>query len=50
MSSAVRQETRKEFEVEQPQELLSIEEAAELMSMSARHVRRLVAERRIAFH
>jgi excisionase family DNA binding protein len=30
--------------------LLSVEEAAEVMGMSARHVRRLVAERRIAFH
>ncbi len=30
--------------------LVSIEEAAEVMGMSARHVRRLVAERRIAFH
>jgi excisionase family DNA binding protein len=27
-----------------------VEEAAEVMGMSARHVRRLVAERRIAFH
>ena len=50
MSSAVRQAMRKEFEVEQPRELLRIEEAAEVMGMSARHVRRLVAERRIAFH
>jgi excisionase family DNA binding protein len=31
-------------------ELLRVEEAAEVMGMSARHVRRLVAERRIAFH
>jgi excisionase family DNA binding protein len=30
--------------------LLNVEEAAEVMGMSARHVRRLVAERRIAFH
>jgi excisionase family DNA binding protein len=30
--------------------LLSVEEAAEMMGMSARHVRRLVAERRIGFH
>jgi excisionase family DNA binding protein len=30
--------------------LLSVEEAAGVMGMSARHVRRLVAERRIAFH
>jgi excisionase family DNA binding protein len=30
--------------------LVSVEEAAEVMGMSARHVRRLVAERRIAFH
>ena len=30
--------------------LLSAEEAAEVMGMSASHVRRLVAERRIAFH
>lgn len=31
-------------------ELLTIQEAAIRMKMSARHVRRLVAERRIAFH
>jgi excisionase family DNA binding protein len=31
-------------------ELLTVEEAAERMKMSARHVRRLVQERRIAFH
>jgi excisionase family DNA binding protein len=31
-------------------ELLTVEEAAERMRMSARHVRRLVQERRIAFH
>lgn len=43
-------ETRGSFEVEQVRELLRIEEAAEVMGMSARHVRRLVAERRIAFH
>jgi excisionase family DNA binding protein len=30
--------------------LLRIEEAAEVLGMSVRHVRRLVAERRIAFH
>jgi excisionase family DNA binding protein len=36
--------------VEQSQELLRVEEAAEVMGMSARHVRRLVAERQIAFH
>ncbi len=31
-------------------EMLTIEEAAERMKMSVRYVRRLVAERRIAFH
>jgi excisionase family DNA binding protein len=31
-------------------DLLRIEEAAEVMEMSARHVRRLVAERQIGFH
>jgi excisionase family DNA binding protein len=31
-------------------ELLTVEEAAEAIGMSARYVRRLVAERRIAFH
>lgn len=31
-------------------ELLTIEEAAERISMSARYVRRLVAERRIVFY
>jgi excisionase family DNA binding protein len=31
-------------------ELLTIEEAAARLKMSARYVRRLVAERRIAFH
>ena len=36
--------------MEERRELLRIEEAAEVMGMSARHVRRLVAERRIAFH
>jgi excisionase family DNA binding protein len=36
--------------VEKSRELLRVEEAAEVMGMSARHVRRLVAERRIAFH
>jgi len=30
--------------------LLTVEEAAERLKMSARHVRRLVQERRIAFH
>jgi excisionase family DNA binding protein len=33
-----------------PTGLLTMEEAAERMNMSARHVRRLVAERRIAHH
>jgi excisionase family DNA binding protein len=36
--------------VEQSRELLRVEEAAEVMGMSGRHVRRLVAERQIAFH
>jgi excisionase family DNA binding protein len=31
-------------------ELLRVEEAAEALGMSSRHVRRLVQERRIAFH
>jgi excisionase family DNA binding protein len=31
-------------------DLLRIEEAAEVMGMSARHVRRLVTERQVAFH
>lgn len=31
-------------------ELLTVDEAAQRMKMSARHVRRLVAERRIPFH
>jgi excisionase family DNA binding protein len=31
-------------------ELLTIQQAAQRMGMSARHVRRLVAERRIAHH
>ncbi|MFU8875359.1 excisionase family DNA-binding protein [Micromonospora sp. SL4-19] len=31
-------------------EVLTVEEAAARMKMSARHVRRLVAQRRIAFH
>jgi excisionase family DNA binding protein len=31
-------------------QLLRIEEAAEVIGMSARHVRRLVAERQIGFH
>ena len=30
--------------------LMTIDEAAEFLSISARHVRRLVAERRIGFH
>jgi excisionase family DNA binding protein len=34
----------------QPIELLTIEEAAERISMSARYVRRLISERRIAFY
>lgn len=34
----------------EPQELLTIGEAAERMHMSERYVRRLVGERRIAFH
>lgn len=33
-----------------PNEMLTVEEAAKRMNMSARHVRRLVAERRIAHH
>jgi excisionase family DNA binding protein len=33
-----------------PAELLTIEQAAERISMSARYVRRLVAERRIGFY
>ena len=33
-----------------PCELFTIEEAAERMSMSARYVRRLIAERRIVFY
>lgn len=33
-----------------PDELLTIEEAARRIKMSTRYVRRLVAERRIAFH
>src|SRR5262249_10940860 len=36
--------------VEQSRELLSVEEAAEVLGMSTRYVRRLVAERLIAFH
>jgi excisionase family DNA binding protein len=36
--------------VEQSRELLTVDQAAEAMGMSARHVRRLVAERQIAFH
>jgi excisionase family DNA binding protein len=36
--------------VGQSRELLTIEEAAQAMRMSARHVRRLVAERQIGFH
>ena len=36
--------------MEQFRQLLTIEEAADVLGMSARHVRRLVAERRIAFH
>jgi excisionase family DNA binding protein len=36
--------------VDQSRELLRVEEAADLMGMSARHVRRLVAERQIGFH
>jgi excisionase family DNA binding protein len=36
--------------VVQSGELLTIGEAAAAMGMSARYVRRLVAERRIAFH
>jgi excisionase family DNA binding protein len=31
-------------------ELLTVEEAAQCMKMSVRHVRRLVAERKIRFH
>jgi excisionase family DNA binding protein len=31
-------------------ELLTVDEAAQRMKMSARHVRRLVADRRIPFH
>jgi len=31
-------------------ELLTIEQAAQQMSMSARYIRRLIAERRIPFH
>jgi excisionase family DNA binding protein len=33
-----------------PDELLTIEQAAERISMSARYVRRLIAERRIVFY
>ncbi|MGW4462183.1 helix-turn-helix domain-containing protein [Micromonospora sp. NPDC004704] len=33
-----------------PDELLTIEEAAARLKMSVRYVRRLVSERRIAFH
>lgn len=33
-----------------PTEMLTVDEAAKRMNMSARHVRRLVAERRIAHH
>ena len=33
-----------------PEEMLTIEEAAARLKMSVRYVRRLVAERRIAFH
>jgi excisionase family DNA binding protein len=34
----------------QPVELLTIDQAAERINMSARYVRRLIAERRIAFY
>jgi excisionase family DNA binding protein len=50
MNSASRQSDQGSRVVDQRRELLTIEEAAEVMGMSARHVRRLVAERRIAFH
>jgi excisionase family DNA binding protein len=50
MSSTIRQIDQRSSAVEERRELLTIEEAAEVMGMSARHVRRLVAERRIAFH
>jgi excisionase family DNA binding protein len=50
MSSTIRQIDQRSSAVEERRELLRIEEAAEVMGMSARHVRRLVAERRIAFH
>jgi len=33
-----------------PREMLTIDEAAARMNMSPRHIRRLVAERRIAHH
>jgi excisionase family DNA binding protein len=32
------------------EQMLTVDQAAELLSMSAAHVRRLVHERRIAFH
>jgi excisionase family DNA binding protein len=39
-----------EFEVGGSSELLTVSQAAVVMGMSPRYVRRLVAERRIAFH
>jgi excisionase family DNA binding protein len=33
-----------------PHELLTVDQAAERIGMSVRHVRRLVAERRIGYH
>jgi excisionase family DNA binding protein len=50
MSSTIRQIDQRSSAVEERRELLTIEEAAEVMGMSTRYVRRLVAERRIAFH
>lgn len=41
---------RPEHGSDHPDELLTIEEAATFLKMSPRYVRRLVAERRIAFH
>jgi excisionase family DNA binding protein len=36
--------------LELPAEMLTIEQAADRIGMSARYVRRAIAERRIAFH
>jgi excisionase family DNA binding protein len=50
MSSAVEETSGGSRAVGKSRELLRVDEAAEVLGMSPRHVRRLVQERRVAFH